>query len=192
LAINYSLAMMLAPQYSHFGPQTFCDHPLERPGAQPNCSTHPNHIKPCSEEPEKGAAAKNVCTPSVISTFIDRTTLNFSFFGAVDFWAQFAFLGMSSPPSFPLKDTCSHPNRCFLSGLRDLALPNTEARSVPARPGCRGRGRGGPIGKHGPTFRSHWARFDGSCQLRQPLVSISELSLTLIFPECMLTTRRWL
>jgi LMBR1 domain-containing protein 1 len=97
LAINYSLAMMLAPQYSHFGPQTFCDHPLERPGAQPNCSTHPNHIKPCNEEPENGAAAKNVCTPSVISTLIDRTTLNFSFFGAVDFWAQFAFLGMPAP-----------------------------------------------------------------------------------------------
>ena len=93
LAINYALAMLVAPQYSHFGPQTFCDHPLARPGLQPDCSDHPNHIKPCTETPENEAAARNVCTPSVISTFLDRTTVNFAFFGVVDFWAQFAFLG---------------------------------------------------------------------------------------------------
>ena len=94
LAINYSLAMMVAPQYAHFGPQTFCDHPLRHAGEQPDCSDHPNHIRPCSEISEN-SAAKNVCTPSVISTFLDRVTVNFSFFGAVDFWAQFVFLGTS-------------------------------------------------------------------------------------------------
>lgn len=97
LAINYSIAMMVAPQYSHYGPQTFCDHPLRHPGEQPDCSDHPNHIIPCSEV-AKNPAAKNVCTPSVISTFLDRITLNFSFFGVVDFWAQFVFLG-KQPPS---------------------------------------------------------------------------------------------
>ncbi|MCJ1478714.1 hypothetical protein MMC13_007397 [Lambiella insularis] len=93
LAINYSIAMMVAPQYSHYGPQTFCDHPLRHAGEQPDCSDHPNHIVPCSELAEN-PAAKNVCTPSVISTFLDRITVNFSFFGVVDFWAQFVFLAV--------------------------------------------------------------------------------------------------
>ncbi|MCJ1436139.1 hypothetical protein MMC27_005517 [Xylographa pallens] len=93
LAINYSMAMMVAPQYSHYGPQTFCDHPLRHPGEQPNCTDHPNHIRPCSEVTDN-PAAKNVCTPSVISTFLDWVTVNFSFFGVVDFWAQFVFLAV--------------------------------------------------------------------------------------------------
>ncbi|MCJ1285005.1 hypothetical protein MMC26_004342 [Xylographa opegraphella] len=93
LAINYSMAMMVAPQYSHYGPQTFCDHPLRHPGEQPNCTDHPAHIRPCSEVTDN-PAAKNVCTPSVISTFLDRITVNFSFFGVVDFWAQFVFLAV--------------------------------------------------------------------------------------------------
>ena len=91
LAINYALAMIVAPQYAHYGPQTFCDHRI-LPGAQPDCTDHPNHIIPCSEATEN-LAAKNVCTPSVGSTFLDRITVNFSFFGVVDFWAQFVFLG---------------------------------------------------------------------------------------------------
>lgn len=93
LAINYAMAMLIAPQYSHYGPQTFCDHTPATPGAQPDCSNHPNHIIPCSENPEHAAAARNVCTPSVASTFLDRITVNYSFFGGVDFWAQFVFLG---------------------------------------------------------------------------------------------------
>ncbi|MCJ1395285.1 hypothetical protein MMC18_008169 [Xylographa bjoerkii] len=93
LAINYSMAMMVAPQYSHYGPQTFCDHPLRHPGEQPNCTDHPNHIRPCSEVTDN-PAARNVCTPSVISTFLDRVTVNFFFFGVVDFWAQFVFLAV--------------------------------------------------------------------------------------------------
>lgn len=93
LAINYSLAMMLAPQYSHFGTQTFCDHRPPYGGEQPDCSTHPRHIRPCLEAPRHEDAAQNVCTPTVASTFLDRITVNFSFFGIVDFWAQFFFLG---------------------------------------------------------------------------------------------------
>jgi len=85
--------MMIAPQYSHYGPQTFCDHPLRHPGDQPDCSGHENHIIPCSEATDN-PAAKNVCTPSVLSTFLDRATANFYYFGAVDFWAQFAFLAI--------------------------------------------------------------------------------------------------
>jgi LMBR1 domain-containing protein 1 len=93
LAINYSIAMMVAPQYATFGPQTFCDHPLRHPGEQPDCSDHPQHIVPCTELSDN-PAARNVCTPSVVSTFLNRVTVNFPFFGVVDFWAQFVFLGV--------------------------------------------------------------------------------------------------
>jgi LMBR1 domain-containing protein 1 len=93
LAINYSIAMMVAPQYATFGPQTFCDHPPKHPGEQPDCTDHKQHIIPCTESTEN-PAARNVCTPSVVSTFLNRVTVNFPFFGVVDFWAQFVFLGI--------------------------------------------------------------------------------------------------
>lgn len=93
LALNYSVAMMVAPQYATFGPQTYCAHPPRHPGEQPDCTEHRNHILPCSET-VGSAAAKNVCTPSVVSTFLNRVTVNFPFFGVVDFWAQFVFLGV--------------------------------------------------------------------------------------------------
>ncbi|KAK0515849.1 hypothetical protein JMJ35_001883 [Cladonia borealis] len=92
-AINYSMAMIVAPQYAHFGPQTFCDRPLRHPDDQPDCTNHTRAIKPCSETSDSQAAT-NVCTASVGSTFLDSITINFSFFGAVDFWAQIAFLAV--------------------------------------------------------------------------------------------------
>ena len=93
LALNYSIAMMVAPQYATFGPQTFCDHPPRHPGEQPDCTDHIHHIIPCSET-TNSPAAKNVCTPSMVSQFLNRVTVNFPFFGAVDFWAQFVFLAV--------------------------------------------------------------------------------------------------
>ncbi|KAI9792131.1 MAG: hypothetical protein M1835_008062 [Candelina submexicana] len=93
LALNYSIPMMVVPQYATFGPQTYCDHPPKAPGEQPDCSDHTYHIIACSET-ANSAAAKNVCTPSVVSTFLNRITMNFNFFGVVDFWAQFAFLAV--------------------------------------------------------------------------------------------------
>ncbi|KAL6715948.1 hypothetical protein ACLMJK_006910 [Lecanora helva] len=93
LAINYSMAMIVAPQYAHFGPQTFCDRPLRHPDDQPDCTKHTKAIKPCSEV-STSQAAINVCTASVVSTFLDSITINFSFFGAVDFWAQIGFLAV--------------------------------------------------------------------------------------------------
>lgn len=93
LAINYSVAMMVAPQYATFGPQTYCDRPARHPGEQPDCTHHRNAIRHCTELAEN-PVAKDVCTPSVVSTFINRVTVNFPFFGVVDFWAQFVFLGV--------------------------------------------------------------------------------------------------
>ena len=95
LAINYSMGMIVAPGYSHYGPQTYCDRPLRHPTDQPDCTDHKRAIKPCSEL-TTSQAAKNVCTPSVFSTFMDRMTVNWSFFGDVSFWAQIAFLGTYS------------------------------------------------------------------------------------------------
>jgi len=91
LAINYSLAMIVAPQYAIFGAQTFCTNPPHHPDEQPDCSKHPELVVPCTELSSDGSS-KNVCTPSVISTFLNRVTLNFPVFGALVFWAQFAFL----------------------------------------------------------------------------------------------------
>jgi LMBR1 domain-containing protein 1 len=93
LALNYSISMVVAPQYTTFGPQTFCD---RAPGAftgKPDCSSSKELIKPCSEL-ATNPAAQQVCTPSVVSTFLNRVTLNYPFFGVVFFWAQFFFLGL--------------------------------------------------------------------------------------------------
>jgi len=93
LAINYSITMIVAPQYAIYGAQTFCSNPPRFPGQQPNCTNVPDLIKPCSEL-SSDDASKNVCTPSVVSTFLNRVTVNFPFFGALTFWAQFAFLAV--------------------------------------------------------------------------------------------------
>ncbi|KXX80156.1 putative lysosomal cobalamin transporter [Madurella mycetomatis] len=93
LAINYAVAMLVAPQYAIYGTQTFCENAPSHAGGQPDCREHPDMVRPCSEafsEP----AAKDVCTPTVMSTFLNRVTLNWPVFGAVDFWAQFVFLAV--------------------------------------------------------------------------------------------------
>ncbi|KAF5020948.1 hypothetical protein F66182_7029 [Fusarium sp. NRRL 66182] len=93
LATNYGLAMMVAPQYSTYGTQTFCTNEPKQPGEQPDCRGHSDMIHACSEA-LKYKHAKDVCTPSVMSTFLNRITITWPFFGLVDFWAQFAFLAV--------------------------------------------------------------------------------------------------
>ncbi|KAL2824544.1 hypothetical protein BDW59DRAFT_147494 [Aspergillus cavernicola] len=93
LALNYSISMIVAPQYATFGPQTFCDRSPDLSGVQLDCSKTKHLVKPCSELID-GEAAKQVCTPSVASTLLNRVTISFPFFGAIFFWAQFAFLGI--------------------------------------------------------------------------------------------------
>lgn len=87
LAVNYSIAMLIAPQYAMFGPQTYCDRAPHHPDEQPDCSKHRELIKPCAVGQGHG-----ICTPSVVSTFLNRVTVNFPVFGVLSFWAQFAFL----------------------------------------------------------------------------------------------------
>ncbi len=138
LAINYSLAMMVAPQYATYGPQTFCDHPPRHPGEQPDCTNHTSHIRPCSELSDV-PAARNVCTPSVVSTFLNRVTVNFPFFGVVDFWAQFAFLGKSFTSSKHSLELIVTYNSNLPYRLCDHIIPRPKARRVPSGPRC-GRG----------------------------------------------------
>jgi len=93
LGINYAVAMLVAPQYSIYGTQTFCTATPLVPGGQPDCRKHRDFVRPCSEA-LKEPQAKDVCTPTVMSAFLNRVTLNWPVFGAVDFWAQFVFLGV--------------------------------------------------------------------------------------------------
>lgn len=92
-ALNYALTMIVAPHYATFGPQTFCDRPSHPGNRQPDCSKHHNAIKPCSERADN-PVAQQICTPTVVSTFLNRITTNFPVLGAINFWAQFAFLGI--------------------------------------------------------------------------------------------------
>ncbi|KAF4975162.1 hypothetical protein FZEAL_8017 [Fusarium zealandicum] len=93
LATNYGIAMMVAPQYSIYGTQTICTNEPDYPGEQPNCSRHSDMIQACSEA-SKLKHAKDVCTPSMMSTFLNRIAITWPFFGLIDFWAQFAFLAV--------------------------------------------------------------------------------------------------
>ncbi|KAK2014916.1 LMBR1 domain-containing 1 [Colletotrichum eremochloae] len=91
LAINYAIVNMVAPQYSIYGTQTFCTAPHEV-GETPNCKGRPDYLVQCSEalDPE----ALKVCTPSIMAEFLNRIAITWPFFGALDFWAQFVFLGI--------------------------------------------------------------------------------------------------
>ncbi|TDZ20446.1 putative lysosomal cobalamin transporter [Colletotrichum sidae] len=91
LAINYAIANLVAPQYSIYGTQTYCTAP-HHPGEVPNCKDRPDYLVQCSEGLEDEAL--KVCTPSIMAEFLNRITITWPFFGALDFWAQFAFLGI--------------------------------------------------------------------------------------------------
>ncbi|KAG5914027.1 hypothetical protein E4U42_000726 [Claviceps africana] len=93
LAINYAVTMLVAPQYSIYGTQTFCSNEPDHPGAAPSCVDRADRVKPCSEA-SNARHAKDICTPSVMSTFVNRITITWPFFGVIDFWAQFAFLAV--------------------------------------------------------------------------------------------------
>lgn len=133
LALNYSVSMVVAPQYATFGPQTFCDRTPSSPGEQPDCTNSKDLIKPCSELAEN-PAARQVCTPSVVSTFLNRVTLNFPFFGVVFFWAQFVFLGKDfssktrSVFRVPLFELTFTGTRHLSDRVCDYPFPSAEAR----------------------------------------------------------------
>ncbi|CAG8727216.1 26347_t:CDS:2, partial [Racocetra persica] len=77
LALNYTITMVVAPQYAQFGSQKYCNYVVN--GVR-NCTDFPNLIIPY------------ICTPTAISTFIQRITVNTPFFGVVFYYSQWAFL----------------------------------------------------------------------------------------------------
>ncbi|RYP86814.1 hypothetical protein DL769_000659 [Monosporascus sp. CRB-8-3] len=93
LAINYAVAQLVAPQYATYGTQTFCDLPPRHADEQPDCTNRLEAVKPCSEWVNSHHSTQ-VCTPTVMSTFLNRININWPVFGAIDFWAQFAFLAV--------------------------------------------------------------------------------------------------
>ncbi|KAL2184407.1 hypothetical protein L209DRAFT_757886 [Thermothelomyces heterothallicus CBS 203.75] len=97
LAIDYAVAMLVAPQYATYGTQTFCVASGSGSGvvvpSRADCRGHPDMVRPCSELARE-PSARDVCTPTVVSTFLNRVTLGWPVFGAVAFWAQFAFLAV--------------------------------------------------------------------------------------------------
>ena len=88
LAINYALPMIIAPQYGHFGNQMYCSRNFSVTGLA-GCTKHPEFLAPCTEE-----SSTDICTPTVASSFMNRVTLNFPFFGVFMLWSQFVFLGV--------------------------------------------------------------------------------------------------
>ncbi|RDA91530.1 hypothetical protein CP533_4336 [Ophiocordyceps camponoti-saundersi (nom. inval.)] len=93
LAINYAVAMLVAPQYATYGTQTFCMNEPDRAGEQPVCSPGSDQIRPCSEVLHEHHA-RHVCTPSVMSTFVNRINITWPVFGDISFWAQFGMLAV--------------------------------------------------------------------------------------------------
>ncbi|OZJ05692.1 hypothetical protein BZG36_01412 [Bifiguratus adelaidae] len=88
LALNYTLTMVVAPEYSHFGNQKFCNHTDN--GAR-DCTKYPELIVPCDI-----TAPPDICTPTVVSTLINRISLNIPLFGVIFYYAQWVFIAVFS------------------------------------------------------------------------------------------------
>ncbi|OAA62285.1 LMBR1-like membrane protein [Cordyceps fumosorosea ARSEF 2679] len=94
LAVNYAVAMFVAPQYAAFGTQTFCSLDPPAAGRNPDCRNRPDAVLPCGARAREFPFAARACTPSVASTFLSRITVTWPFFGIVAFWGQFALLAV--------------------------------------------------------------------------------------------------
>ncbi|CAG8667973.1 7319_t:CDS:10 [Acaulospora morrowiae] len=86
LALNYTLTMVVAPQYAQFGSQKYCNHTV---GEVRDCHDYPQLIIPCDV-----TAPTDICTPTITSTFLHRIMMNTPFFGVVFYYAQWAFLAV--------------------------------------------------------------------------------------------------
>ncbi|KAI9289074.1 LMBR1-like membrane protein-domain-containing protein [Umbelopsis sp. AD052] len=84
LALNYTMTAIVAPGYSHFGSQVYCNSTMNQ---LRNCTGKPELIVPCDIY-----APIDICTPTIISTVIDRIVVNTPFFGMFYYYSQWAFL----------------------------------------------------------------------------------------------------
>jgi len=83
-------------------------------------------IVSCNEQ-----APQDICTPTVVSTFINRITLNFPFFGAFAFWAQFGFLGLFA--------VVAATGLVWTPGLRERSVEDEENEEEEGLLGTTGR-----------------------------------------------------
>ncbi|KKA26289.1 hypothetical protein TD95_000088 [Thielaviopsis punctulata] len=126
LAINYSLVAMIAPQYALYGTQMVCTASTANPLG---CIGQPELIVPCTTiEVHQG---NSVCTPSVISTFINKIIITWPLFGAIEFWSQFGFMGVFVLALFV---TCVRGPRLNLSQVDEDAEEDEEERLLARSP----------------------------------------------------------
>ncbi|KAL1918103.1 uncharacterized protein VTP21DRAFT_3369 [Calcarisporiella thermophila] len=91
LALNYTLVTVVMPGYGHFGGQYYCNHTqsgTEVRGVR-DCSSYPQLIVPCDVY-----GPSDICTPTVVSTFINRISVNTPFFGMAFYYMQWIFLAV--------------------------------------------------------------------------------------------------
>ncbi|KAK9240450.1 hypothetical protein V1525DRAFT_336798 [Lipomyces kononenkoae] len=120
IGINYSFTSIIAPDYSRYGSQQFCNYTVGGIyGLVGQCENYPDQLISCAEastmlftpasdfidQPhlisDPPTAYYNfttyfnqVCRQTVVSTFIDRVSVNYPWFGLFSFWAQFGFIGV--------------------------------------------------------------------------------------------------
>ncbi|KAI8050993.1 hypothetical protein BDF22DRAFT_694291 [Syncephalis plumigaleata] len=85
LALNYTMTTVVAPQYTQFGSQHYCNHTIAT-GVR-DCTDYPQLIIPCDVE-----GPVDICTPTVLSTFIYRIIVSLPTMGILFFNAQWVFL----------------------------------------------------------------------------------------------------
>ncbi|KAG0099204.1 hypothetical protein BGZ93_008688 [Podila epicladia] len=84
--LSYSLTMSVAPDYSMFGSQKYCNHTIV---AERDCGDYPALIIPCHI-----GAPKELCTPTVTSAFILKIILGTPALGIAFYYTQWLFLLM--------------------------------------------------------------------------------------------------
>ncbi|KAG0000342.1 hypothetical protein BGZ79_006053 [Entomortierella chlamydospora] len=83
----YSLTMSVAPDYSMFGSQKYCN--LTMTLEERDCSDYPTLIVPCHI-----GAPEDLCTPTVTSSFILKIILGTPILGVAFYYTQWVFLLM--------------------------------------------------------------------------------------------------
>ncbi|KAF8937091.1 hypothetical protein BGZ58_003273 [Dissophora ornata] len=80
----YSLTMSVAPDYSMFGSQKYCNYTL---ATERDCTDYPELIIPCHV-----GAPEDLCTPTVTSSIIVKIVLGTPALGIAFFYAEWMFL----------------------------------------------------------------------------------------------------
>ncbi|KAF9429251.1 hypothetical protein BGZ76_001597, partial [Entomortierella beljakovae] len=86
--LGYSLTMSVAPEYSMFGSQKYCNKNTPITGSR-DCSNDPDLIIPCHIDAPIG-----LCVPTVTSTTILKVIAANPSLGIAFFYMQWAFIGM--------------------------------------------------------------------------------------------------